>query len=448
MKTWIKNPTAVWTGEGSDASNGIVIDGNRIAELVGSGQQPAEPVDSVFDASGMVVLPGLINCHHHFYQTLTRAYPSALNKELFPWLMALYPVWAGLDEDSIAVSCKLALVELMLSGCTLASDHHYLFTDAIASAIDTQVDVAKELGIRVVLTRGSMSLGESDGGLPPDMVVQDQEVILQESDRLIQSFHDPNSHAMVQIALAPCSPFSVTPGLMRESAKLARKHGVLLHTHLGETEDENDFCVKRVGKRPLAYLQDLDWIGDDVWLAHGIHFTDEEIEILGKSGTAISHCPSSNMILASGICRTKELEAAGCPVGLGVDGSASNDCSNMMQEVRQAFLLQRIRYGSGNISHEDALKWATGGGARLFHRPELGTLAPGQAADLSLYDLDELRFSGHGDPVAALVLCGAHQVKHLMVGGQWRVTDGGIPGLDLAQLRHDHSQAASRLAKS
>lgn len=447
MKTWVKNPLAVWTATAEAAPGGLVIHDNIIAELLPQGGSPSDEVDVVFDASGLVITPGLINCHHHFYQTLTRAFPKALNKELFPWLVALYPVWAGLDQKAIEASTRLALAELMLSGCTLASDHHYLFTQEIQQAIDIQVGVAQELGVRVVLTRGSMSLGESEGGLPPDTVVQDPGKILEESERLIRTHHQSAPHGMTQIALAPCSPFSVTPELMRDSATLARKHGVLLHTHLAETEDENQFCLDRVGKRPLAYLEELGWSGNDVWFAHGIHFDDEEVGRLGTAEAGICHCPSSNMLLASGICRTKELEAAGCAVGLGVDGSASNDGSNMIQEVRQAFLLQRIRYGAANISHEDALYWGTAGGAKLFHRPELGSIAPGQAADLAFFDLDQLRFSGAGDPIAALVLCGAERVKHLMVAGQWRVRDFAIPGLDMSRLVHEHREAAQRLAR-
>jgi 8-oxoguanine deaminase len=447
MKTWIKNPLAVWTGTGADAANGIVIDGNRISELVAAGSAPSEPVDKEFDASHLVIIPGLVNCHHHFYQTLTRAFPGALNKELFDWLISLYPVWAGLAEESIALSTELALAELMLSGCSTASDHHYLFTNKIPHAIDIQVEAVKKMGARAVLTRGSMSLSEKDGGLPPDHVVQDEDIILAESERLIQTHHDADPGAFVQIALAPCSPFSVTQELMQNSAVLARKHGVLLHTHLGETEDENDYCVEKFGKRPLDLLDDIGWLADDVWLAHGVRFNDTEVERLGKAGTGISHCPSSNMLLASGICRAKELEAAGASVGLGVDGSASNDSSNMIQEVRQAFLLQRIRYGSAGISHEDALRWGTRGGAQVLHRPDLGTLEPGKAADMAMFDLDELRFSGSGDPVAALVLCGAHKVRHMMIGGEFRVSNGELVGVDVPRLRARHQELANQLAE-
>lgn len=446
MRTWIRNALAIWTGDESPAANSIVIADGEIEQVLAPGVVPSGTVDTEFDATGLVITPGLVNCHHHFYQTLTRAFPAALNKELFPWLVSLYPVWAGLQADDIAASTELALVELMLSGCTTTTDHHYLFTDAITDAIDVQVAVAKHLGVRVVLTRGSMSVGKSHGGLPPDHVVQDADTILEDSERLILKHHKAGKGALTQIALAPCSPFSVSPQLMRDTAALARKHNVLLHTHLGETEDENDYCEKHFGQRPVDFLADLDWLADDVWLAHGIHFTDEEVLRLGAAGVGISHCPHSNMLLSSGVCRTRELEAAGVSIGLGVDGSASNDSSNLMQEVRQAFLLQRMHYGADKISHHDALRWATRGGAQVLHRPDLGTIAPGQCADLAMFDLDELRFSGSGDPVAALVLCGAHRVRHLLINGEWRVRNGEIPGLDLARLQFRHRAAAARLA--
>ncbi len=444
---WIANPCAVWTGHEGDAGNGVVIAGNRIVELVPGGTTPTTAGFQQFNAAGLVLLPGFINCHHHFYQTLTRALPAAQNRELFDWLRALYPVWAGLDADCIRLSTQLALAELLLSGCTTASDHHYLFTNELQHAIDLQIEAAQPLGMRLVLTRGSMSLGESGGGLPPDRVVQDEQSILDESLRLIRTYHQRNDDAMLQIALAPCSPFSVSAELMQESATLARQHGVLLHTHLAETEDENQFCLARVGQRPLDYLEGLGWLDGDVWFAHGIHFTDDEIARLGKAKAGISHCPSSNMILASGICKTKELEAVGANVGLGVDGSASNDHSNMLQEVRQAFLLQRLRYGSAGMTTSDALRWATAGGARVLHRPSLGTLAVGQLADLALYELDELRFSGAADPVAALVQSGGHRAKHVMVNGGWRVKDYELPGFDVAQLAREHRAAATRLVQ-
>ncbi len=399
----------------------------------------------VFNAGSHVVLPGLINTHHHFYQTLTRAVPAACGKELFNWLKVLYNIWENLTPAHIAASSQLALAELLLSGCTTASDHHYVFPAGLEQAIDLQIAEAAKLGIRVAVTRGSMSLSVEDGGLPPRSVVQSDAVILADSERLIEKYHQPGPGAMVQVILAPCSPFSVSEKLMQETALLARRHGVRLHTHLAETHDETDYCIDLFGVRPVDYLERVGWLKDDVWLAHGIQFEPEEIDRLGAAGVGVTHCPSSNMVLASGICSTLDLEAAGCPVGLGVDGSASNDCSNLMQEVRQALLLQRLKYGAGRVSHRDALRWATKGSARCLGRDDIGEISPGKQADLALFKLDELRFSGAGDPLAALVLCGAHRADYVMVAGKWLVTEGEIPGMDLEELMGKHSDLARTL---
>ena len=441
MKLWLKNPLSILAEK---SGGGLVLDGTRIVELVPPGKTPETAFDSVFDAGQHVILPGLINLHHHFYQTLTRVYPQALNKELFPWLKTLYPLWAGLTPETMRLGSRLALAELLLSGCTTASDQHYVFPARLEKAIDLQVEEAQNLGIRVVLCRGSMDRSQKDGGLPPDSVVQTCDEILADSERLIQQYHNPNTGAMTQIALAPCSPFSVSEEVMLESASLAEKHNVLLHTHLAETEDENSFCLETFGCRPLDYLEQVGWLNNKSWLAHGIHFTDEEIQKLATAKTGISHCPSSNMVLASGVCRVIDLEKAGVSVGLGVDGSASNDSSNLMQEVRQAFLIQRLHHGS-KVTHLDALRWATAGGANVLGRPELGRIAEGMQADFALFKLDELRFSGHGDPLAALVICGAHQADRVMVAGKWIVEDGRIPGLDLEQLKIEHHREAKRL---
>jgi 8-oxoguanine deaminase len=446
--TWIKNPLAILA---ENAGGGLVIQDDKIVELLPSGAAPtAGPDDQVtaFDASSHVVLPGLINVHHHFYQTLTRACPAAINKPLFPWLKSLYPLWAELDGEMMGQATTLALAESMLSGCTTASDHHYLFPESLPDGIDIQVEQAEKLGVRVHLTRGSMSLGVDQGGLAPQSTVQDEDVILDDSERLINRYHDHREGAMVQIALAPCSPFSVSTKLMKASALLARKYGVRLHTHLAETHDETEFCLSMFGRRPVDYLEDVDWLADDVWLAHGIHFNDEEIIRLGKAGVGIAHCPSSNMVLSSGIARTLELEKAGCPVGLGVDGSASNDGSNLIQEVRQAMLLQRLRYDASEVTHQSAFRWATEGSARCLGRPDIGKIAVGNQADLSFFKLDEPRFSGAGDPLAALVLCGAHQVDQLMIAGNWRVVNGEIPDLDMTELMHHHHQLGLKLQAS
>ncbi|CEA09460.1 8-oxoguanine deaminase [Arthrobacter saudimassiliensis] len=444
-RLWIRTPLAVFTANDLDAAGGVVVENGRIAELVPAGGAPAAPCTEVFDASEHVLLPGLINTHHHFYQTLTRAWGPVASAELFPWLKNLYPVWARLTPEALHLASTAALAELLLSGCTTAADHHYLFPGGLQDAVDIQVEAVRSLGMRAMLTRGSMTLGEDDGGLPPRQVVQEAETILADSERLIRTYHECGEGAVVQIALAPCSPFSVTTDIMKASAALAEEHDVRLHTHLAETLDEEDFCREMFGLRTVDYLESVGWLGPRTWLAHGVHFDDDEVARLGAAGTAVAHCPTSNMRLASGIGRMLELEDAGAPVGLGVDGSASNDASNLIQEVRQGLYLQRLRYGAAAVTPERALGWATRGSARALGRTDIGELAPGRQADLALFRLDGLRFSGSHDPLAALVLCGADRADRVMVGGQWRVLDGQIPGLDLAELTARHSAAAARL---
>jgi 8-oxoguanine deaminase len=441
---WLRNPLAILA---DNAGGGIVVRGNRIAELIPSGATPTIPDTVRFDASEHIVLPGLINTHHHFYQTLTRATPEALDRPLFGWLNALYPVWGRLTPEALDAAATVALAELLLSGCTTTTDHHYVFPPGLENAIDIEVAAARRLGMRFTVTRGSMNRSRRDGGLPPNSVVQDEDTILADSERVITRYHETGTDAMVQVALAPCSPFSVTTSLMRASADLAAKHGVSLHTHLVETEDENQFCLDMHGCRPLDYLEQCGWLHDKVWLAHGVHFNQTEMARLARAGVKVTHCPCSNQILGSGHCPVCDLEAAGITVGLGVDGSASNNASNLMQEIRAAFLLQRGRYGVESVSHRDALRWATAGSAACIGRPELGCIAPGSPADLALFRLDELRFSGALDPLAALVLCGAHKADRVMIGGRWVVTDGAIPGLDVAALLQRHNAAARHLAR-
>ncbi|WP_407333869.1 8-oxoguanine deaminase [Enterovibrio sp. 27052020O] len=444
---WLKTPLAIWTGTNEDASGGVVIDGNTIIELVAKNALPSVNIDQIVDASEHVVLPGLINAHHHFYQTLTRAYPDALDKELFHWLKALYPVWAGLDEDMMRLGTELASAELLLSGCTTASDHHYLIPVGLEHAIDIQVEATRALGLRTVLTRGSMSLGEDQGGLPPRHTIQTEQSIIDDSLRLIRDYHQAEYGGMTHIALAPCSPFSVTTELMKETAHVAKQHNVMLHTHLCETIDEEAFCLEKFGLRPVDYLEDVGWLHNRTWLAHGIHFNDEEIKRLGQAGIGICHCPSSNMMLASGICRNLELEAAGASVGLGVDGSASNDGSNLVNELRMATYIQRLRYGSAKVSHLDAFRWATQGSAKNIGRSDIGTLSKGMLADIAMFKLDEIQFSGSHDPLAALVLCGAHRADNVMVNGEWRVKDGELIDVDTQELMVKHRAAARRLAE-
>jgi len=444
MRLHLKNPLAILA---DNAAGGLVIEHGRIVELLASGQSPSQPVDQTFDASRHVVLPGLINTHHHFYQTLTRAHPSAINKELFPWLKALYPIWARLDPETFRLSVRLALVELLLSGCTTAADHHYLFPAGLDEAIDIEVDEARKLGIRMTVTRGSMNLSEKDGGLPPDSVVQDEDTILADSERLLNRYHDKSEGAFIRVALAPCSPFSVTKRLMSESAMLVEKFDARLHTHLAETKDEDAYCAEVYKCRPIELLEEVGWLTPRTWLAHGVHFTADDCTKLGKHGVGICHCPTSNAVLASGFCKTRELERAGAPVGLGVDGSASNDSSNMMEAVRHALMVNRLHYESAEaVTHLDALRWATEGSARCLGREDIGKIALGKQADLALFTLEEPRFSGGHDPLATLVLCGAHRADRVMVQGQWRVIDAMPVGLDLAQLMAQHGAAARKFA--
>ena len=442
MRTWIKDPLAILA---DGAERGLVVEGTRIAERVGRGLTP-ERVDAVYDASRSVVLPGLVNAHHHFYQTLTRAHPQAINKTLFPWLTALYPIWSRLRPDHLRLAVRMALTELLISGCTTAADHHYLYPAGLENAVDIAVEEALGLGMRMTVSRGSMNLSAKDGGLPPDSVVQDADTILADSERVLKLFHDPKPGARIRIALAPCSPFSIDRDLMRESARLAERYDCQLHTHLCETDDEERFCLETYGLRPVDLLEETGWMSSRVWLAHGIHFNAEEIGRLGRAGVGVCHCAASNMVLASGVCRTCELEAAGSAVGLGVDGSASNDSSNMMEAARHALMLQRLRYGADKVTHFDVLRWATEGSARCLGRSDIGRIAEGYEADLALYTLDEPRFSGAHDPLAALILCGATHADRVMVAGAWRVVDGMPVGLDLDRLMAEHSAAARDFA--
>jgi len=431
------------TDDGIDSQGGLVIQGKKIVELVSAGNSPTRKTDETYDASGHVIIPGLVNTHHHFYQTLTRAHPEAINKELFDWLKTLYPVWANVvNRDSFRLATRLALTELLMSGCTTVSDHHYLYPTGIEDAMDIQADEATRIGMRMTLNRGSMDLSTKDGGLPPDSVVQDKDDILIDCERVIGAFHDPDEGAMLQVALAPCSPFSVTTALMRETAELAKKCNCRLHTHLGETHDEDNYCIEKFSCRPVEYLEENGWLNQRTWLAHGIHFDDAEIARLGRHGVGICHCPTSNMVLASGQCRTLELEKAGAPVGLGVDGSASNDNSNLMEGVRHALMINRLTYGAAAVTHKDVLRWATQGSAKCLGRDDIGRIAIGYQADLAMYRLDELRFSGSGDPLAALVLCGAHRADRVMIAGQWRLIDGNPLAIDVSRLRAEHGKAA------
>ncbi len=423
-------PLVTMDSERRVLADGWVAARDGMIVAVGSGPAPAE-IDGVprerwarHDAGGCVVLPGLVNTHHHLYQTRTRAWPGAVDAELFDWLTTLYPVWAKLSDEDFHRAALVGCRELMRSGCTTTTDHHYLFPrDASPELIDITIAAAGEAGIRFHPTRGSMSRSRKDGGLPPDSVVQDHETILRDSERVIAAHHDPRPGAMVRIALAPCSPFSVTAELMRDTAELARAHGVRLHTHLCETIDEQEFCLEVYGKRPVDMLESVGWLGDDVWLAHGIHFDDGEIARLGKAGVAIAHCPTSNMRLGSGICRVRDLRAAGCPVGLAVDGSASNDSSNMLAELRQTLLLHRVLGGAAAMTVGEVLEMATLGGAACLGRDDIGALEPGRACDLAVFDLADRGYENVGDRVAALLLCHPAPAREVVVGGEVIATE-------------------------
>lgn len=445
---WVKNPAGIHTSsaEGTDAGGGLVVDTEAgvVTELVPARSRPA-CFDRVFDASAHVVIPGLVNTHHHFYQTLTRAWGPAADVELFPWLQNLYPVWAGLTPEALESAVTVAVSELLLSGCTTAADHHYLFPSGMEEAIDIEVDVVRRLGARAMLTRGSMSLGQRDGGLPPQAAVQGHDAILEDSRRVVERYHERTDDARIRIALAPCSPFSVTRELMRDTADLAAELDVRLHTHLAETSDEEDFCRERFGLRTVDYLESVEWLNSRTWLGHAIHLDDSEVRRLGAAGVGVAHCPTSNMRLGSGICRALELEEAGSPVGLGVDGSASNDGSNMIEEVRAALNLQRLAAGPARVPVARALNWATRGSAGALDWGGIGTLEPGGRADLAMFTRDELRFAGSHDPVLSLVLCGGHRADRVMVGGRWVVVDGAVPGQDLERLMVRQQELSERL---
>ncbi len=447
MKTVIRNAVAIVTMDSVQPrldGGYVVVDGTTI-DAVGDGAAPRIPDASVVDAGGAVILPGLVNTHHHLFQTLTRAVPSVQDAELFDWLRRLYPIWARIGDEGFYYAALVGLAELLLSGCTTTTDHQYLFPRGTGRILDTQIEAARRIGIRFHPTRGSMSLSEKDGGLPPDSVVQDEDEILADSERVISEFHDPRPGAMLRIALAPCSPFSVTPRLMRRTAELARRHGVRLHTHLAETVDEEKFCLQSIGRRPVDFLDECGWMADDVWLGHGIHFDDGEIARLGRARLGVAHCPSSNMRLGSGFARVHDLLRAGVHVGLGVDGSASNDSSHMLGEARQAMLLARVRHGAGAMTAVQALHLATLGGAECLGRDDIGSITPGKAADLAIFDITDIGFSGSWDPAGALLFCQPARVRTLLVNGRVVVQDGRLQTVDLVEVQRRHRQITQSL---
>lgn len=445
----IKNAQAIVTVDSQDRVlyNANILTEDNVIRYIGGEEREA---DRVIDASHCFVYPGLVNTHHHLYQTFTRNLPQVQKMELFPWLVTLYEIWRGLDEACVYYSALTGMGELLKYGCTTCMDHHYIFPKTGSDAfIDQQFRAAETLGIRFHATRGSMSRGKSDGGLPPDDLVQSVDAILKDSERLVKKFHDPAPFSMRQVALAPCSPFSVTSDLLRESAVLARELGVRLHTHLCETKDEENFCLEAVGQRPLDYMASCGWLGRDVWFAHGIHFNDEELKLLADTGTGVAHCPVSNMKLASGVCRVPEMLALGVPVGLAVDGSASNDGSNLMTEIRTAYLLHRLHSSEKAPTGYELLKMATKGSAAVLGRTDIGSLEEGKAADLFLLDVDLLELAGaKKDPACLLGTVGyARPAKLVMVNGRVVAEDGRLPGIDEEAVRARACELADGLLR-
>lgn len=442
----IRNADAILTAADGEILDGadVLVKGTRIEAV---GKNLAAPADAeVIDASGHVVIPGLVNTHHHFYQTFTRNLPAVQDAELFDWLLYLYEIWKHLDGKAIWWSTALATAELLKTGCTATTDHHYLYPrDVEEDIMALQFDAAGRLGMRFSPTRGSMSRSKKDGGLPPDTVVQDEETILRDSERVIREFHDSDPWAMRKIVLAPCSPFSVSEQLMKESAALAREHGVRLHTHLAETEDENDYCVEKYRRRPLKLMEDCDFLGPDVFYAHGIHFNDEELDLLAETGTHVAHCPSSNMRLGSGICRVREMLDRGVNVALAVDGSASNDASDMLGETRQALLLQRVTKGAKALTAREAWRMGTENGAKLLGFDKVGRIEAGWAADMALFNVRTLPYVGTAsDPVASLLFAGYdHRAAYTVVNGRVVVEKGRLVGIDEEELV---AEAASSVA--
>ena len=443
----IKNARVVVTMDEQrrEIDNGaIFVRGNAI-EQVGPTSELPQSADEVVDASGHVVIPGLVNTHHHMYQSLTRVIPTAQDGELFDWLTNLYPIWANLDSEMVHVSTLTAMSELILSGCTTSSDHLYIYPNDCR--LDDSIEAAAKIGMRFHAARGSMSVGQSKGGLPPDCVVEDETAILRDTQRLIETYHDAERHAMQRIVVAPCSPFSVSRDLMKEAASLARNHGVSLHTHLAENVNDIAYSREKFNMTPAEYAEDCGWVGHDVWHAHCVQLDDDGVYMFAKTGTGIAHCPCSNMRLASGIAPIRKMIDAGVPVGLGVDGSASNDGAHMLGEVRQAMLLQRVGFGPDTMTARQALELATLGGAKVLNRDDIGALKPGMSADIVMFKLDQIGFAGAlHDPVAALVFCTPANVNYSIINGKAVVKDGILQTIDLPLVIERHNQLAATLA--
>ncbi len=425
-----------------EISGADILIENGVVSQIGHGLSGAA---TVIEASGCVVTPGLVNTHHHLYQTLTRAVPGGQDALLFGWLQTLYPIWARFGPEEMFISAQVGLAELALSGCTLTSDHLYLFPNG--SRLDDTIAAAHEIGLRFHPTRGAMSIGESDGGLPPDSLVEREAAILEDSIRVVDAFHDPSPGAMVRVGLAPCSPFSVSRELMRDAALLARDKGVMLHTHLAENDEDIAYSLEKFGCRPGQYAEDLGWTGSDVWHAHCVKLDGQEIDLFARSKTGVAHCPCSNCRLGSGIAPVRAMRDAGVPVGLGVDGSASNDAGNLMAEARQSMLLQRVSRGADAMSAREALEIATRGGAEVLGRDDCGQIAPGMRADIAIWDVSGIETAGSWDP-AALLLAGPTKVRDLLVDGRIIVQDGQMVGIDLPALITHQNKLAHKLGQS
>ncbi|UOA29446.1 8-oxoguanine deaminase [Pseudosulfitobacter sp. DSM 107133] len=419
---------------------------DNVIEQVGPTADLPETADSVYDMAGHVVLPGLINTHHHMYQSLTRAVPAAQDAELFGWLKTLYPLWARLTPEMIRISTLTAMTELLLSGCTTSSDHLYVFPNGCR--LDDSIEAATEIGMRFHACRGSMSVGESKGGLPPDSLVENEPDILADTQRLIEDYHDADRHAMLRIAAAPCSPFSVSQGLMRDTGELARTYGVGLHTHLAENTNDLAYSREKFGMTPAEYVENLGWVGTDVWHAHCVQLDQPGIDLFARTGTGVAHCPCSNMRLASGIAPIRKMIDAGVTVGLGVDGCASNDGAHMLGEARQAMLLQRVGFGPAALSARQALELATRGGASVLGRDDIGSLAVGKSADFIAFNLNEVEFAGaHSDPLAAMVFCAPAKVDYSFINGKLIVENGRITRMDIPAILRRHNELAADLLR-
>ena len=429
--------------EHREISDGGLFARNGVIEAVDTTANLPKHADEIIDMAGCIVIPGLINTHHHFYQNLTRAVPAAQDATLFDWLRRLYPIWGRMGPEEIRISTKLALAEIALAGGTCSSDHLYMFPNG--TRLDDQIEAAGEVGLRLHATRGAMSIGESDGGLPPDTLVEKETDILSDSLRVIHAYHDPDPGAFIRIGLAPCSPFSVSRELMRDTALLAREQKVRLHTHLAENEDDVKYSLDRFGLTPGNYAEDLGWTGDDVWHAHCVKLNDGEIDLFQRTGTGVTHCPCSNMRLGSGIAPVRHMRDAGIKVGLGVDGSASNDSSNLLAEARQAMLLQRVAFGGKAFSAREALEIATLGGAEVLGRSDLGSLEVGKRADFAAYQTKDIALAGAWDLVAGLVFCGPIKATYTIVEGHIVVDDGRLVTINLDNLLASHALLTRRL---